>query len=120
MDTPASSMRPDLFTTEFLAATTTPARRIPLEHERALRTAAATASSGSRRDVSAVSVVLALGLDDVDGLKDVVGGIADEFGLLASVRPLIGACAVRFSRRESGFDDQSSVSSPARTTAAQH
>ena len=92
----------DVFTTDFFAATARPARSVGLEHEHALRTAAATARDGRRREISAVSVVLALGLDDLDGLKELVASLAQEFGLLASVRPTGGACAVRFSRRERG------------------
>ena len=95
----------DSLTTEFLTATARPARLVGLEPERALRTAAATLRAGACWDVSAVSVLLALGLDDLDGLTELVSHIADEFGLLASLRPMVGACTVRFSRREPGRDE---------------
>ena len=100
-------MERDLLTREFLALTARPARTVGLETECALRIAAATLRSRSRRDISAVSVVVPLGLDDVDGLRALVAGLADEFGLLASVRPTVGACAVRFSRREPGPEEPS-------------
>ena len=90
-------------------------RPVGLGPERAVRTAAATLRAGSRGDISAVSVVLALGLDDLDGLRELVSQVADEFGLLASLRPLVGACAVRFSRREPGRGepDQKNIGSTA-------
>jgi hypothetical protein len=64
-----------------------------------LRAAAGTLSRAASADISATTVVGALGADDVSQFDALVASIADEYNLDVRVHHQVGAFSVRFTRR---------------------
>jgi hypothetical protein len=66
-----------------------------------LRVAAAALARAPSSEITATTVVGAIGLDDVRSIEALIDEICDEFALDASVRFGSGSFSVRFSRRDS-------------------
>jgi hypothetical protein len=60
-------------------------------------------SGAAAHQMTATTVVGALGCDDVDAFRSLVTDISEEYGLDATVKLQVGAYSVRFCRRS--FDD---------------
>jgi hypothetical protein len=76
-----------------------PSRGIAPRSEDALRLGAATLAHTSAQIVTSTTVVVEIGPDDFDALYRVVADVANEHDLDVAVRPNVGWCSVRFSRR---------------------
>ena len=88
-----------VLTNDLDALLQTPSRGIAPRSLDALRVGAATLARASAQIVTSTTVVVEIGPDDLDALYRVVADIADEHDLDVAVRPHVGWCSVRFSRR---------------------
>jgi len=88
-----------VLTHEFAELLRTPAHGIAPTSEDALRVAAGTLSRAAPDMITATTVVVNVGPDDLDALQRLVVDIAEEDQLDVVVRPHVGWCAVRFARR---------------------
>ncbi len=77
-----------------------PPRPVAPEVEDALRAAAATLCHASPDLIASTTVVVDIGPDDLHALVRLVRDIVEAHALEAAIRPHVGWCAVRFSRRE--------------------
>jgi hypothetical protein len=68
--------------------------------EDGLRAAAATLSRASPDLITSTTFVVDIGPDDLEALEQLVYDIVEANALEASIRPHVGWCAVRFSRRK--------------------
>jgi hypothetical protein len=73
--------------------------RITANSDDALWVGAATLLQASADMVSSTTVVVDIGPDDLEPLRNVAGDIAAASDLEVALRPHVGWCAVRFCRR---------------------
>src|SRR4051794_29752226 len=75
-----------------------PARPVAPTVENGVQVAAATLCHASADVIMSTTVVVDIGLDDLDALRSLVNDIANVSTLDAAIHPHIGWCAVRFTR----------------------
>ena len=78
---------------------TRPPRPVPPTVEHAIQAAASTLTHAPVQMITSTTVVVDIGADDLNALRRLVAGIANARGLDAAVKPRVGWCSVRFSRR---------------------
>jgi len=76
-----------------------PPRPVAPKVEHALRAAASTVCHAAPDLITATTVVVDIGPDDLDALERLVHDIIETHAMEAAIRPHVGWCAVRFSRR---------------------
>ena len=65
-----------------------------------MRTAAATLCHASADLITSTTVVVDIGADDLDALSHLVREVVETSDLEAAIKPHVGWCVVRFSRRQ--------------------
>jgi hypothetical protein len=76
-----------------------PPRPVAPKVEDGLRAAAATLCHALPALITSTTVVVDIGPDDLDALERLVHDIIETRAMQAAIRPHVGWCAVRFSRR---------------------
>jgi len=84
---------------ELATILTRPPQPVAPAVEDALRAAASMLSRASRDVITATTVVVDIGPDDLGALELLVHELLESHALEAAIRPHVGWCAVRFSRR---------------------
>jgi hypothetical protein len=87
-------------TPELAGVLARPLRPIAPRVEDAVRVAAATLSHASLELITSTTVVVDIGADDLDALSHLVHDVAGPHDFDAEIKPHVGWCAVRFSRRK--------------------
>ncbi|MBV9597759.1 MAG: hypothetical protein JOZ87_12940 [Chloroflexi bacterium] len=75
-----------------------PQRPVPPTVEDGLHIGASTLCHASADLITSTTIVVDIGLDDLDALRRVVSHIAESRELDAEIQPHVGWCSVRFSR----------------------